>query len=61
MQNLQLLTLAQIEGLIGRKVTTLRTDIREGRLEAVRLGRQVRITEKSLRAFLAGQRGQRRR
>jgi excisionase family DNA binding protein len=52
----KLLTLAQVEGLIGRKVPTLRTDIREGRLAVTRLGRGVRVSEASLKRFLAEQR-----
>ena len=51
----RLLTLDQIEALIGRKVTTLRTDIRQGRLAVTRLGRGVRVSESNLKRFLAGQ------
>lgn len=50
----RLLTLADVESLTRRRVGTLRSDIREGRLAVVRLGRQVRVTEKSLRSFIAG-------
>lgn len=52
----QLHTLADVESLTKRRVGTLRSDIRRGDLAVVRLGRQVRVTEKSLRSFIAGKR-----
>jgi hypothetical protein len=55
--SIRLFTLDDVEQATRRKKTTLRTDIREGRLEVIRLGRQVRVTENSLRNFIAGKRG----
>lgn len=49
-----LYTLADVERITRRCVTTLRTDVRQGRLPIVRLGRQIRVTGKALRAFIAG-------
>ena len=39
----ELFTLAEVELILGRKVSTLRKDIRTGKLPYVRLGRQLRI------------------
>lgn len=47
-----LLTLRQVERVTRRKTTTLRNDIRAGRLKATRIGRQVRISETDLLDFL---------
>lgn len=54
-EKLKLLSLAQITALIGRGESTLRKDVRAGRLAVTRIGRQVRVTPKSLRAFLSKQ------
>ena len=48
----KLLSLNEVEKLIGRKPTTLRFDIRSGRLRAVKIGRQFRIKETELKRFL---------
>jgi len=53
-EHLRLLSLAQITALIGRGESTLRRDIREGRLKPTRLGRQVRVSERALQQFIAG-------
>ena len=47
-----LLTLRQVERVTRRRTTTLRNDIRAGRLKATRIGRQVRISETDLLDFL---------
>lgn len=49
-----LLTLGEVERVTRRKTTTLRNDIRAGRLKIIRLGRQVRVTEEALREFISG-------
>jgi excisionase family DNA binding protein len=48
----RLFRLDEIEATTRRKVVTLRRDIREGRLKATRIGRQVRISETNLIDFL---------
>jgi excisionase family DNA binding protein len=45
--------LDEIEATTRRKVTTLRKDIRDGRLEAIHIGRQVRVSESALLDFLS--------
>ncbi len=49
----RLFRLDEIETTTRRKVVTLRRDIREGRLKATRIGRQVRISETDLLDFLS--------
>lgn len=51
---IRLLTLDDVEQATKRKKTTLRTDIREGRLKVIRLGRQLRVTEQALCDFISG-------
>lgn len=48
----KLLSLNEVEKLIGRKPTTLRLDIRRGRLHAVKINRQFRIKESDLKRFM---------
>ncbi|NOU08633.1 MAG: helix-turn-helix domain-containing protein [Nitrospira sp.] len=48
----KLLSLNEVEKLIGRKPTTLRLDIRRGRLHAVKINRQFRIKESELKRFM---------
>jgi len=48
----KMLSLNEVEKLIGRKPTTLRLDIRLGRLHAVKVNRQFRIKESELKRFL---------
>lgn len=48
----RLFKLDEIEATTRRKVTTLRRDIREGRLKVTRIGRQVRVSESALIDFL---------
>ena len=49
----ELFTLAEVELILGRKVSTLRKDIRTGKLPYVRLGRQLRIARKVLDTLIA--------
>ncbi|MBX3305628.1 MAG: helix-turn-helix domain-containing protein [Nitrospira sp.] len=49
----RLFRLDEIEATTRRKVVTLRRDIREGRLKAVRINRQVRVPESALMDFLS--------
>lgn len=48
----KLLSLNEVEKLIARKPTTLRQDIRLGRLHAVKVNRQFRVRESDLEKFL---------
>jgi excisionase family DNA binding protein len=50
----KLFTLREIETHTGRAISTLRNDIREGRLKIVRLGRQVRVSERAVLDFIRG-------
>jgi excisionase family DNA binding protein len=49
----RLFKLDEIEQATKRKVVTLRGDVRAGRLAAIKIGRQVRVTESALMDFLA--------
>lgn len=49
----QLFRLDEIEAATRRKVVTLRRDIREGRLKATRINRQVRVSLTALNEFLS--------
>lgn len=49
----QLFRLDEVEIATRRKVVTLRKDIRDGRLRAIRIGRQVRVSESALIEFLS--------
>ena len=44
-----------VAGILGLHVRTVRGYVREGRLPAVRIGKQYRITEHDLREFTGGQ------
>lgn len=44
----------QVAGLLGLHVKTVRGYVREGRLKAVRVGKQYRITPEDLEAFTGG-------
>lgn len=48
----KMLSLLEIDKLIARKPTTLRQDIRLGRLRAVKVNRQFRVKESELKRFL---------
>jgi len=48
----RLFRLDEIEATTKRRVVTLRRDIREGRLKAIRINRQVRVPESALIEFL---------
>ena len=53
------LTVEDVAELFGRSPTTVRTWIREGRLEAYRFGREYRITRRALAEFQQRERGRR--
>jgi len=47
----QLYSVDQVAGLLGLHVKTVRTYVRDGRLRAVRVGKQYRIAREDLEAF----------
>jgi len=47
----QLYSVEQVAGLLGLHVKTVRTYVRDGRLKAVRIGKQYRIARDDLEAF----------
>ena len=47
----QLYSVEQVAGLLGLHVKTVRTYVRDGRLRAVRIGKQYRIAREDLEAF----------
>ena len=44
----------EVAGILGLQVRTIRGYVRDGRLPAVRIGKQYRITEHDLREFTGG-------
>ena len=52
-----LLTIGEVADLTKRSASSVRTDVREGRLTVVRLGRSVRVHPDDLALYLDAARG----
>ena len=51
----EFVSVEQVSDLLGLHVKTVRAYVREGRLKAVRIGKQYRIARKDLEAFTGGE------